>query len=73
MSSKDLIKRGALEKLEEIVRSCLESRGRNIDFFQLEFLEDVFSPEEHAEIDSIISKLQNDKEYLKLFILFRGI
>lgn len=73
MLSKDLIKRGALAKLEEIVRSCLECCGRNIDSFQLDILEEVFSQNEHDEIDSIISKLRSDKEYLKLFILFRGI
>lgn len=72
MTKKDLIRRGALEKLEEIVRSCVESCNGNYDNFQLEMV-DVFSPEEHAEIDYMIEKLKTEKAYLNLFCQFRGI
>lgn len=73
MIKQDLIRRGALTKLEIIVGSCLDSCKRDLDKFKLEMLEDVFSKEEHAEIDYMIEKMQNDKDYLKLFCLFRGL
>ena len=73
MTKKDLIRRGALAKLETIISSCLESCGRDLSEFHLEMLDDVFSTEEHAEIDYIIEKLQRERDYLELFCLFRGI
>lgn len=73
MTKKDLIRRGALTKLETIVSSCLDCCERDLDEFHLEMLDDVFSAEEHEEIDYMIEKLQNDKQYLELFCLFRGI
>lgn len=72
MTRKDIIKRGALEKLEEIVRSCVDSCNGNIDNFQFEMI-DVFSTEEHTEVDYLIEKLKTDKEFLKLFCQIRGI
>ncbi len=72
MERKDIIKRGALEKLEEIVRSCVDSCNGNIDAFQLEMI-DVFSKEEHSEIDYIIEKIRENNDYLKLFCQIRGI
>lgn len=73
MTKRDLIKRGALTKLEEIVRSCVESCNRDFDQFHFEMTEDVFSPEEHEEIDYMIEKLKQERNYLELFCLFRGI
>lgn len=73
MTKKDLIRRGALTKLETIVSSCLDSCERNLDEFHLDMIDDVFSSEEHTEIDYMIDKLQHDKKYLELFCLFRGI
>ena len=67
-----MIRRGALEKLEEIVRFCIESCNGNVNDFQLEMV-DVFSDDEHSEIDYMIDKLNTDKEYLKLFCQIRGI
>ncbi len=72
MTKKDIIKRGALAKLEEIVRSCIESCEGNLDNFQFE-MADVFSSDELSEIDYMIEKLKDDREYLKLFCQFRGI
>ena len=72
MTKEDLIRRGALEKLEEIVRSCVESCNRDLKSFHFEMI-DVFSSEEHTEIDYMIEKLKVDKDYLKLFCQIRGI
>lgn len=72
MTKEDLIRRGALEKLEEIVRSCVQSCNRNLENFRFEMI-DVFSQEEHNEIDYMIEKLKDDKDYLKLFCQIRGI
>lgn len=41
MTKEDLIRRGALEKLEEIVRSCIESCNRELESFRFEMI-DVF-------------------------------
>ena len=41
MTKKDITKRGVLAKLEEIVRSCIESCEGNLDNFQFE-MADVF-------------------------------
>ncbi len=72
MTKKDIIKRDALAKLEEIVRSCIESCEGNLDNFQFE-MTDVFSSDELSEIDYMIEKLKDDREYLELFCQFRGI
>lgn len=69
MTKKDITKRGVLAKLEEIVRSCIESYEGNLDNFQFE-MADVFSSDELSEIDYMIEKLKDDRECLKLFCLF---
>lgn len=53
MTKKDITKWGVLAKLEEIVRSCIESCEGNLDNFQFE-MTDVFSSDELSEIDYMI-------------------
>ena len=60
MTRKDIIKRGALEKLEEIVRSCVDSCNGNIDNFQFEMI-DVFSTEEHSSYNDQDAQKKRNK------------
>lgn len=73
MTKQDLIKRGALSKLVEIVRFNMDSCNKKIEDFHIEVIDGVFSSEEQAEIDHIIKKLNEDRFYLKLFCEINGI
>lgn len=71
MKELDKIKRMALEKLEEQVRSVLESSGP-MKKFDSEIPMEIFSKKELEEVGYIIPKLKDEK-YFELYCLFRGI